>query len=111
VKNWFARNPTPPPDGPVISGNFPPQNCFFRLICGSIKMQAYCSPVFGTRAPVKNVFTVGGVRFVRDVTVPLPVWVKPASVTEGAVVRGDRTFRTTESLEGFNGDFPYSPLR
>ncbi len=78
---------------------------------GDNKMLAHNSAVFGLRAPVKNVFSVGGQKFVRDLLVPLPVWKKPAPQPAGLTVRGDRAFRDTTTLEGFNGEFIYSPLR
>jgi hypothetical protein len=110
MRNWFATHPTPAADGPLIKGDFPPVG-FFRLVLGDKRMLAHNSPAFGLRAPVKNVFTVGGVRFVRGLLVPLPVWKKPARQPSGLVVRGDHAFRDTTTLEGFNGEFTYSPLR
>jgi len=109
MRNWFSTHPAPPADGPIIKGNFPPLG-FFRLVIGDKKMLAHNSPAFGLRAPVKNVFSVGGVRFERDLLVPLPIWKKPDPQPAGLTVRGDHAFRDTDSLNSFNGETAYDGM-
>jgi hypothetical protein len=111
MNNFFKRNPKPPEDGPEIKSPFPPLGWFRIVLPSGKKLLAHNSLAFGVMIGVKNTFSTGGQTFTRDLLAPLPIWKKPAPQPAGLTVRGDCAFRDTTTLEGFDGNFQYEPLR